>query len=239
MLFKSILTVLLTSFIMTTCSATQMQEKAAPQQKKMHKMFQSVPVDKATLLQTGDAKMFCPQCGMTLPMFYKTNHAAEVDGKVKQYCSIHCLVEDKEINHKEPKNIKVVDVVTLKFIPVEKATYVVGSNVKGTMSMISKYAFSTKEAAEAFAKEHGGKVTDFTGAYEVAKKDFEKDTAMISKKQAMMAKKGEMIYKKMCTPTDKKFSSPAEAKAFVVKNGLCKGLNGKQLQAVGLFLSRR
>lgn len=207
--------------------------------KKQMKMFQSVPMDKATLLQTGDAKMFCPQCGMTLPMFYKTNHAAEVDGKVKQYCSIHCLVEDKEINHKEPKNIKVVDVVTLKFIPVEKATYVVGSNVKGTMSMISKYAFSTKEAAEAFAKEHGGKVTDFAGAYEVAKKDFEKDTAMISKKQAMMAKKGEMIYKKMCTPTDKKFSSPAEAKAFVVKNGLCKGLNGKQLQAVGLFLSRR
>ena len=132
-----------------------------------------------------------------------------------------------------------MDVQTLKFIPVEKAHYVVGSDVKGTMSMVSKYAFGTKEAAEAFAKEHGGKVTDFKGAYEVAKKDFEKDTAMISKKQAMMAKKGEMIYKKMCKPTPAKFASPAEAKAYVLKHGLCEKLNGKQLQAVGLYLSRR
>ncbi len=204
-----------------------------------YQMFQSVPVDQATLLQQGDAKMFCPQCGMNLPMFYKTNHAAEVDGKVKQYCSIHCLVEDIEKNHKKPVNIRVVDVTTLKFIPVEKAFYVVGSNVKGTMSMTSKYAFGTKEAAEQFAKEHGGKVTDYLGAYEEAKKDFVADSAMISKKQAMMAKKGAMLYAKKCQPTDAKFDSPAEAKAYVMKNGLCKGLNPKQLQAVGLFLSRR
>ncbi len=210
-----------------------------PQKMMKQKMFQSVPMDQATLLQSGDAKMFCPLCGMTLPMFYKTNHAAEVDGKVKQYCSIHCLVEDKEINHKDPKNIKVVAVDTLEFIPVEKATYVVGSDVKGTMSMTSKYAFFAKAAAEAFAKEHGGKLMDFSGAYEVAKEDLQKDTMMISRKQAMMAKKGEMIYKKMCQSTDEKFDSPAAAKAYVTKNGLCKGLNGKQLQAVGLFLSRR
>ncbi|RUM65791.1 MAG: hypothetical protein DSZ05_05480 [Sulfurospirillum sp.] len=209
------------------------------QKKMMHRMFQSVPAEKATLLQTGDAKMFCTECGMNLPMFYKTNHAADVDGKVKQYCSIHCLVEDKEKNGKDLKNIRVVDVQTLKFIPVEKATYVVGSSVKGTMSMTSKYAFADKAAAEAFAKEHGGKVTDFNGAYEEAKKDFANDSAMIAGKQAMMAKKGAMLYAKKCQPTDVKFSSPAEAKAYVMKNGLCKGLNPKQLQAVGLFLSRR
>ena len=210
-----------------------------PQKGMKHKMFQMVPKEKATLMQKGDAKMYCPQCGMNLPMFYKTNHVAEVDGKVKQYCSIHCLVEDIEKNHKKPVHIKVVDVTTLKFIPVENAFYVVGSNVKGTMSMTSKYAFGTKEAAEQFVKEHGGKVTDYKGAYEEAKKDFAADSAMISKKQAMMAKKGEMLYAKKCQPTDAKFDSPAEAKAYVVKNGLCKGLNPKQLQAVGLFLSRR
>jgi len=234
MKFKALLTTLF-----LTLSVVLSAQADAPKTGMKHKMFQSVPVDKATILQKGDAKMFCPECGMTLPMFYKTNHAAEVDGKVKQYCSIHCLVEDREINHKDLKNIRVVDVQTLKFIPVEKAHYVVGSDVKGTMSMVSKYAFGTKEAAEAFAKEHGGKVTDFKGAYEVAKKDFEKDTAMISKKQAMMAKKGEMIYKKMCKPTPAKFASPAEAKAYVLKHGLCEKLNGKQLQAVGLYLSRR
>ncbi len=204
-----------------------------------HKMFQSVPMEQAQIMQKGDARMFCPQCGMNLPMFYKTNHVAEVDGKVKQYCSLHCLAEDREINHKELKNIRVVDVTTLQFIPVEKATYVVGSNVQGTMSGVSKYAFGKRADAEAFAKAHGGRVTDFAGAYEEAKKDFANDSAMIAKKQAMMAKKGEMIYHKMCRPTDKTFHSPAEAKAYVTKAQLCKGLNPKQLQAVGLYLSRR
>ncbi len=204
-----------------------------------HKMFQRVPAEKATLLQQGDAKMFCPECGMNLPMFYKTNHVAEVDGKTKQYCSLHCLVEDREINHKTLKNIRVVDVTTLQFIPVEEAFYVVGSDVKGTMSMTSKYAFGTKEAADAFAKAHGGRVTDFQGAYEAAKADFTKDTAMISEKQAMMAQKGEMLYRKRCKPVSKRFTSPAEAKAYIVKKGLCEGLQGKQLQAVGLYLSRR
>lgn len=208
-------------------------------EKKMHmKMFQSVPKEKATILQEGDAKMFCPECGMTLPMFFKTNHAAHVDGKVKQYCSIHCLVEEMN-KGKEPKDIQVVDTNSLKFIDATKAFYVVGSNKKGTMTMVSKYAFATKEAAEAFAKENGGKVTDFKGALEAAKADFEKDSNMVAKKQAMMTKKGEMIYGKMCQKTDATFETTAEAKAFVVANKLCDGLNGKQLQAVGLYLKNR
>jgi len=212
--------------------------KGQGQGKKMMKMFQAVPKEKATLLQDGKAKMFCPECGMALPMFYKTNHAATVDGKVKQYCSLHCLVEDMQKGSKV-SDIKVVDVTTLKFIPAEKATYVVGSHKKGTMSMVSKYAFAKKADAEAFAEANGGKVTDFKGALEAAKADFTKDSKMISKKQAMMTQKGEMIYGKMCQKTDKKFSSTAEAKAFIIGNKLCKGLNGKQLQAVGLYLKNR
>ncbi|RUM66582.1 MAG: hypothetical protein DSZ05_04045, partial [Sulfurospirillum sp.] len=132
-----------------------------PKHKLMRQMFQSVSPQRAVILQKGAQKTACSVCGMNLPMFYKTNHAAEVDGKVKQYCSIHCLVTDREINHRNMKNIRVVDVETLRFIPVEKATYVVGSDVRGTMSRVSKYAFADKAAAEAFAKEHGGKVTDF------------------------------------------------------------------------------
>ena len=215
-------------------AAMKSQEKP----KKMMKMFQTVPAEKATLLQKGDAKMFCPECGMALPMFYKTNHAATVDGKTKQYCSIHCLVEDMKKGSK-PKDIKVVDVESLKFIDAEKAYYVVGSSKKGTMTTVSKYAFANKIHADAFAKEMGGKVTDFKGALKAAEMDFDKDSAMISKKQKMMAQKGEMMYGKMCRKTDKKFASTAEAKAFIIHNNLCKGLNGKQLQAVGLYLKNR
>jgi len=212
--------------------------KSSAKPKKMMKMFQSVPKDKATLLQSGKAKAFCPECGMTLPMFYKTNHAATVDGKVKQYCSIHCLVEDMQKGSKLT-DIKVVDSNSLKFIDATKASYVVGSRKKGTMTAVSKYAFATKADAEAFAKANGGKVTDFNGALEAAKAEFAKDSKMIAKKQAMMAKKGEMLYGKMCQKTDKKFTSTAQAKAFIMSNKLCEGLNGKQMQAVGLYLKNR
>jgi len=212
--------------------------KSSQKPKTMPKMFQAVPRGKATLLQEGKAKLFCPECGMTLPMFYKTNHAATVDGKVKQYCSIHCVVEDTQKGSKLT-DIKVVDATTLKFIPVEKATYVVGSAKKGTMTMVSKYAFANKVDAEAFAKANGGKVVDYSGAYKVAESDFAKDSKMVAKKQAMMAQKGEMMYGKMCQKTDKKFATTAEAKTFIVENKLCKKLNPKQMQAIGLYLKNR
>ncbi|MEN4052266.1 MULTISPECIES: nitrous oxide reductase accessory protein NosL [Sulfurimonas] len=137
---------------------------------KIMELFQSVSPQEATIVQKG--KESCPVCGMNLPMFYKTNHAANVDGKEKQYCSLHCLVDDKEHNHADTKDIKVVDVTSLKFIDATKAYYVVGSKKKGTMSMISKYAFKNLEDAAKFAKENGGTVMDFNAAYNEAKKDF-------------------------------------------------------------------
>ena len=206
---------------------------------KHMKMFQSVPMQKATIMQDGKAKMFCPLCGMTLPMFYKTNHAATHKGHTKQYCSLHCLVEDKIKNGFTAKEIKVVDTKSLKFIDASKATYVVGSSKKGTMTMKSKYAFLSKEDAAKFAKNNGGSLMNFQGAYEFASKGLDKEMKMISKKQAMMAKKGEMMYSKMCKKTDNKFASTADAKAFVKSSKICGEMKGKKLQAVGLYLGRR
>ena len=206
---------------------------------KVMKMFQTVSPAEATLVQTSKTKKFCPICGMTLPMFYKTNHSAIHNGEAKQYCSIHCVVEDKEINHSDLKDIKVVDVTSLKFIDADKAYYVVGSKKKGTMSMISKYAFADLNDASKFAKEFGGTVMDFNAAYAEAKKDFPKDAMMISKKQAKAAGMGEKLYNKMCKKTDKKFSSTAEAKAYIVENKLCGDIKGKKLQAIGIYLDKR
>jgi len=204
--------------------------------KKMPKMFQSVPMSEATILQDGKSKMFCPKCGMTLPMFYKTNVVATVDGKVKQYCSLHCLVDD--INSAESvKDIKVVDTNSLKFIDAKNAYFVVGSSKKGTMTKVSKYAFGTKEEAMEFADKFGGDVMGFDDVLALSKKQFAKESAMISKKQAMMAEKGKMLYNAKCQKIDKKFDSTAEAKAYIVSHKSCKGLNGKQLQAVGLYLN--
>ncbi len=228
--------ILLTLLALGTLATFAQAEEAKP--KKMTKMFQSVSKGEATLLQEGKAKAFCPECGMTLPMFYKTNHAATVDGKVKQYCSIYCIVEDTKKGSKLT-DIQVVDVTSLKFIAADKATYVVGSAKKGTMTMVSKYAFADKADAEAFAKANGGEIVDYSGAYKAAEADFGKDSKMVSNKQTMMAGKGEMMYGKMCQKTDKKFATTAEAKAFMVENKLCKDLNSKQMQAIGLYLKNR
>ena len=206
---------------------------------KQMKMFQSVSMDKASIVQDGKAKMFCPSCGMTLPMFYKTNHSATHNGHTKQYCSLHCLVEEDIINKKDLKDIKVVDVKSLKFIDASKATYVVGSSKKGTMTMKSKYAFANKADAVNFSKEFGGDVVNYDSAYKVASKGLAKELKMVSKKQSMMAKKGEMIYNKMCKKTDLKFNSTADAKAFVKSSKICGEMKGKKLQAVGIYLGRR
>jgi nitrous oxide reductase accessory protein NosL len=205
--------------------------------KKQMWMFQSVPMKEVILLQEGDEKNFCPNCGMTLAMFYKTNHAATVDGKVKQYCSLHCLAQDI-MQGKELQDIKVVDVTTLKFIPVEKATYIVGSNKKGTMSPISKYAFAIQNDAGEFMVQYGGEMMGFTEALTRAKEDFSPQMReKMHAKKKMMAQKGEKIYQKQCQQGDlPTFHSVAAAKAYIIENHICKDIKGKPLQAVGIYL---
>jgi hypothetical protein len=105
-------------------------------------------------------------------MFYKTNHAATSNGKTKQYCSLHCLVDDKINNKNDIKEMRVVAIDTLKFINVKDATYVVGSDIRGTMSSLSKYAFEGRMSARRFAKEHQGSIMKFEKAYGYALKDF-------------------------------------------------------------------
>jgi len=137
----------------------------------MGKMYQSVEPSKAIILQNGENRTACSRCGMKLPMFYKTNHAAKTeDGTTHQYCSIHCLAEHK--HHEKTSDEIVVNQTTLKFIEARNAFYVVGSSKKGTMSKISKYAFATKEAALSFSQKYGGEVKTYDEAFKIAEQDF-------------------------------------------------------------------
>ena len=225
MMFKSIFVIV---FVALSLYATPMTK------------FQSVTPNQATLLQQGDAKLFCPSCGMNLVMFYKTNHAAKINGVEHQFCSIHCLTNEIENNHLPLTDIRVVDADSLQFIDATKAFYVVGSDVKGTMSMVSKYAFSTEEAAKAFAAKHGGEVRNFEQTYALVKASLPKENTMIGKKQKKMAQKGKMIVEKLCVENKiKPAFSVAEAKAQVLQSGACEKLNGKQLQAVGLYIANK
>jgi len=144
-----------------------------PSPKHMGKRYQSVPEAKAKIVQQGKHKDACAICGMHLATFYRTNHAAALkDGNKRQYCSLHCVVHDNEINKTDLINLKVVDAKTLRFVPALSAHYVVGSSKPATMSNISKYAFAKKTDALSFAKAYGGKIMKFYDAYAVATKDF-------------------------------------------------------------------
>jgi len=90
-----------------------------------------------------------------------------------------------------------------------------------------------------FAKEFGGKVVNFKEALALAKADFKSDTKAKNMRQAMAAKKGALVYKKMCKAIDKKFTTVAEAKNYIKSSGVCGNIKGKPLQAVGLYLLKR
>lgn len=208
---------------------------------KPMQLFQSVNSDQAILLQQGDAKAFCPVCGMHLQMFYKTSHAATFDdATVKQYCSMHCLVEDLEINaHKaHVKSVEVVDLASLKFIDARTAHYVVGSRIEGTMTSKSKYAFATTSEARQFADANGGKMHTYAKAYQSALNDFESDRSAVAEKRARMAVKGKKIYNAVCDKTLVPHThSTADAKAQILKNGACGTLDPKQLHALAIYIS--
>jgi nitrous oxide reductase accessory protein NosL len=209
------------------------------------KMYQSVDPAEAKLMQQGQSKEYCPNCGMYLPKFYKTNHAVRLDnGEVRQYCSIYCLVEEMELTHLRDKKDKVdevmvVDAKSLEFINAKDAYYVVGSKKPGTMTTTSKYAFADKDDAVSFAAKNGGEVTDYKGAYTSALKDFAKDTAYVyNKRSSKMYKMGKKLYNSKC---DKKQMEKLDAhtmgdmKALIKEKNVCGKLNDMKLQGIMLY----
>lgn len=213
---------------------------------KMKKMFQSVDVKKVDIRQSGKDKYYCPNCGMSLPKFWKTSHAVKMkDGSYRQFCSIYCLVEQMEITELREKKdqimqILVVDVPTLKYMDAKEAFYVVGSSKSGTMTVDSKYAFKNEKDAKMFAKNFGGKLTDFDGAYALAIKDFARDTGLVlAKRTTKMYKMGKKLFENKC---DKSGFAKIEAhtmgemKASIKDTKVCgEGLNDKKLQAITLY----
>ena len=204
------------------------------------KSFSKTASTSPILVQDGKAKHWCPVCGMSIKMFYKTSHTSKLqNGNKRQYCSIRCLAVDMKEYGIDTNDIKVVDINTQKLIDAKSAFYVVGSKVKGTMSKVSKLAFNSKDEALSFVKKYKGKIVNFNTALEVAKKSLKADTNMIKKKKKKKVyPKGKKIFKKMCkqtvNPTD--YIEINELKSALKNDKLCKPLKEKQLQAVALYI---
>jgi copper chaperone NosL len=201
-------------------------------------MFQTVEAKDATLVKTNSSKEFCDVCGMPLTKFYKTNHVTEFkNGHKEQYCSLHCQAQIDEDYHDKIKNIQVVDTNSLKLIDATKAFYVIGSSKPGTMSPVSKYAFSSKEAAIKFQKEFGGEIHSFEESLKIAKEGLSKDNKSLEEKRIPMAKKGKKIFESLCNQVElKEFNSIGEVKQYLIDNNVCKNLDSQMLQSVSIYL---
>jgi len=143
----------------------------------------------------------CPYCGMNRTKWNHSRHLVQYDdGLVDGTCSIHCLAISLSLNiDRGPKAIYAADFgsdAKIKpLVEVDKATYLVGSKLRGTMSMNSKMAFASADAAKAAQATQGGELGNFDQALEKTYLGMAKDTMGIRKRRAerrakMMKKKG-------------------------------------------------
>lgn len=202
--------------------------------------FTKSATTKPQLVQEGPQKEWCPVCGMSIEAYYKTSHTSKINNSQdRQYCSIRCLALDMREYDIKSTDVKVVDVSTEKLIPAVSAFYVVGSDIKGTMSKVSKLAFSSKEAADDFSIENGGEIVDFKTVLMMAQESLSSDIeAMQSKKTKQVYPMGERIFDKRCKKeTDiNAYLQINELKAVIKEKKLCGELKEGELQALALYL---
>ncbi|MEA3498541.1 MAG: nitrous oxide reductase accessory protein NosL [Campylobacterota bacterium] len=204
--------------------------------------FLKKATDIPVLIQEGEAKHWCPVCGMKIKNYYKTSYSAKLkmNGTKRQYCSMRCLAVDMEEYGIDKSAIVVVDAKTEKLINAHDAFFVVGSKISGTMSKVSKLAFAKQGDADEFIKKYKGKLVTFEVALKMAQDSLKSDIAMVTKKKKKkIYPRGKRIYNKVCKkesidPTN--YIEINELKEDIVSSKLCKPLKEKDLQAVSLYI---
>ncbi len=116
----------------------------------------------------------CDNCGMDRNKWARTRYEFETSKGRFYTCSIHCVAVMSHKLKEEPKNVRVAEYMRPeRMVDAEKAYFVMGSRAPGTMTRVSKIAFSSRKEAEEFIKRYGGKIVDFKTAFSEARKEFE------------------------------------------------------------------
>lgn len=132
----------------------------------------------------------CPYCGMNRTMFNHSRHLVHYDdGVADGTCSIHCLAISLSLNiDRGPSAIYAPDFASKEkikpLVNVDKATYLIGSKLKGTMSKKSSMAFASVDDAKASQAVNGGELGDFDEALKQAYLGMASNTMMIRKNRA-------------------------------------------------------
>jgi mono/diheme cytochrome c family protein len=137
---------------------------------------------------------YCPLCSMNLEMYRKTNHWLTFsDGTKTGYCSIHCAAivynqRASEIDHWDVANYD-----TGELFDARAAYFLVGSDLPGTMTPVSKLAFNFRNVALKYQEEHGGKLVSFEEALKLAIEGLGEDMALIKENVAKMSAMGKTL----------------------------------------------
>jgi len=136
----------------------------------------------------------CPYCGMDRKMFHHSRMVVHYsDDLADGTCSLHCASISLSLNvDREPKGIYVADNAAADpkpLVEVGKATFLIGSSIKGVMSRRSKVAYASEEAAKASQAANGGELADFDKALLAAYSDMAQDVSMIRKMREERRKK--------------------------------------------------
>lgn len=137
---------------------------------------------------------WCPLCGMDLDVYRSTCHRLHyTDGRVIGYCSIHCAAKDYRKGKGEIAKIDVADFASGEFFSVEQARYLVGSDLPGVMTVVSKKAFSSLEEAKKFQAEHGGEILSFEKTLSMVYAGMDRDNRMLTEKMGKMQLMGRKV----------------------------------------------
>ena len=129
----------------------------------------------------------CSYCGMNRVKFAHSRMLVEYDeGAAVGTCSLHCAaIEFATTINRTPSTISVADFNSRELLDAEQASWVIGGDKQGVMTMRGKWAFADKAAAEKFVSNSGGIIVGFDQAMKAAYEDMYKDTMMIRKKRKM------------------------------------------------------
>ncbi len=137
---------------------------------------------------------WCPLCGMNLKMNHQTsNRLTYSDGRKDQTCSIFCAAQLYEKRPAEIERWEVVDYETKRWIDARKAHWLIGSDIPGVMTAVSKLAFLSPEDAKKYREKHEGMIGAFEDALNRTLSDMGSDRKMIMVRVGQRAKMGKEL----------------------------------------------
>lgn len=115
----------------------------------------------------------CINCGMDRKAYGFSRMLIQYeDGSALGVCSLHCAVIELDANPgRKVKALLAADRDTRTLINAEQANWVLGGGKRGVMTQQPKWAFQSRDGAEAFFKANGGKLVTWTEALAAAREE--------------------------------------------------------------------